>query len=413
LSASAALLRTAPGFRHGIVLPPEHVESTFADPPGIVNVGVPAATEDPWVGATGGIGWTRDAAENAGIGEALERYAAAAFPLPERRRSELPPSLRLDASEFSLFSAAQRARPDFPYRELYEGDVPYTNVFSLTDNSECWAPAALVGLGRAEGAVSTSTGLAAGASPCAALLRATEELVERDALAITWLHGLAGRRVDLPPELARRVDDLMGEAIAIDATPAYSPHPVALVAGTLPIRGAPRFALGAACRGTWRHAVEKAFLEFVQGISFAGFVTERGLARELRSPADVKTFDDHAVYYTLHPEDWARVPLLAGPRVLRAAETEASEPPPSAALARLAARLAEEGVRVFYRELTTADLVAVGVSAVRALSPDLAPLACDEEWPFLGGTVPDVQRRYPWAAGTGQSFPNPLPHPLG
>jgi ribosomal protein S12 methylthiotransferase accessory factor len=412
VTRQAALLRTAANFRHGIVLPPEEVESTPADVRGIVNVGVPANSEDPFARATGGIGWERAEAERAAVGEALERYAAATFPLPERRRSEVPESDRLDADAFSLYTEEQRARPEFPHGALYEADIGYTNMFSLLDNREVWIPAALVALGRTDVAVATSTGLAAGPTAYLALLRAVQEVVERDALAVTWLHAVPGRRVELPEAYEVAVGGLGGEAICMDATPAYSPHPVALVAGHIPLRGDPRFALGAACRETWGQAVEKAFLEWVQGISFAGFYVEVQPGLEVKPASALKTFDDHAVYFTLHPEEWEDLPLLRGAYIVRS-DGDVAPASTRESLGQLAGSLARKGIRLFYRDLTTSDLAAVGVCAVRVLSPDLVPLACDEEWRFLGGTVSDVGRRYPWAAEAELSFPNPHPHPLG
>lgn len=63
---------------------------------------------------------------------------------------------------------------------------------------------------------------------------ATQELVERDAFTTTWLHGLAPPRLSLPEELRT------GDVRAFDLTPAYSPHPVVAVTGTLPIAGRER-----------------------------------------------------------------------------------------------------------------------------------------------------------------------------
>jgi ribosomal protein S12 methylthiotransferase accessory factor len=411
VTSQTTLLHTAADFRHGIVLPPEEVELTAADISGVVNFGVPANSEDPWASATGGIAWEREGAASAAIGEALERYAAAAFPFPERWRSQLSAENRLDAAAFSLYSEDQRAQPGFPHEPLYTGDVAYTNVFSLRDNEETWVPSALVTLASAEGSVATSTGLAAGPNTYVALLRAVQELIERDALAVTWLHGIPGLRVDLPTDYTMAVRELGGTAICFDATPAYSPHPVALVAGELLLRGARRIALGAACRETWRQAVEKAFLEWLQGISYAGFHLESPSGQP-RAAQDLKTFEDHALYYTLHPEEWDEIPLLRGDGVGPIAGDEAPSRA-SDSVARLSDRLFREGVRIFYRELTTPDLDEVGVRVIRVLSPDLAPLACDEEWRFLGGTVGDVCRRYPWASRAGLTFPSDHPHPLG
>src|SRR5438034_755755 len=71
------------------------------------------------------------------------------------------------------------------------------------------------------------------------------------------------------------------------------------------------------------------------------------------------------------------------------------------------------GIAVYYRDLTPGDLRRLGLSVVRALSPHLAPIGCEHAWPFLGGTVSDLGRRYPWAAELELCFPNPYPHPLG
>jgi ribosomal protein S12 methylthiotransferase accessory factor len=393
------------GVRHGLVLPPQEVPRTFAEPGGIVNIAVPERAADGWRSVAGGIARTRQQAEEAAVGEALERYAAHVCELPCRTRAEVGCAPLLDLEEFSLYAESQRRRADFPHRALYEAERTYTNAFDLAGNRETWVPFELVGLSWEGAGVATSSGLAAGPTPLDAVLRAVQELVERDALMVTWLHGVPGRQVELGPAYAGEVAALGGEVVCVDATPAYSPHPVALVAGWLPLRGVPRYSLGAACRATWAAAAEKAYLEWLQGVAFVGYYRDFHPVARLRSPADVKTFDDHAVYYSLRPEQWPRIPLLQG-------ELTSAPPDGPASLEALAAALAAAGIRVFYRELTTSDVRQAGAFVVRAVSPDLAPIHCDEQWPFLGGSVSDVRRRYLWAPSS-LPFPSPYPHPLG
>jgi ribosomal protein S12 methylthiotransferase accessory factor len=141
------LVRRAANFRHGIVLPPQRVKRTLADPAGIVNIAIPENSADPWTSAAGGIGRTARDAELAAAGEALERYAAATFPLPERSGDDVEGPV-LDRDDFSFFSEEQRRQPEFPHAALYEAEPGYTNVFSLADNAEAWVPADLVGLSR-------------------------------------------------------------------------------------------------------------------------------------------------------------------------------------------------------------------------------------------------------------------------
>jgi ribosomal protein S12 methylthiotransferase accessory factor len=54
----------------------------------------------------------------------------------------------------------------------------------------------------------------------------------------------------------------------------------------------------------------------------------------------------------------------------------------------------------------------VGVAVVRVLSPDLTPIGCEHDWPFLGGRAGDLTWRYPGVEPVGP-VPNPSPHPLG
>jgi ribosomal protein S12 methylthiotransferase accessory factor len=403
------LLLSATSSRHGLALEPQVARTAMADLPGVWHVGVPRGGAEPWSSAAGGVGRDLASARLAAVGEALERYAAATCPLPVVSRSQLPAGdAVLPADAFSLLRADQVAAAGGAFDALYGDDADFTLAFSLHDNAPAWVPHELVAL-RGEGGLTTSSGLAAGTTSLRALLRAVQELVERDALMIAWLHGVPGRRVALPERLAGDVAALGGSVTCIDATPAYSPHPVALVAGSLPGRARPRFSLGAACRGTWEAAVEKAFLEWAQGVFFVG----EYLAHHPRlryEPAEVDTFDAHAVYYSTAPHEWDRIALLRGepwpvPRFERPPTTAAGE------LQALVRRLRAAGVRLLYRDLTTVDLRQVGLHAVRALSPDLTPISCHE--PLLGGRTADVLWRYPWAAGMPLCFPNPMPHPLG
>jgi len=396
-----SLLPLVPGFRHGVVLPPQRVPRGASDPPGYVNVAVPSSAGSAWRSAAGGMGRSWADAEAAAVGEAIERYAASACTVPERRRHDVRGRL-LTFDDFGAYSdlLAEGAAPD-----------TYTSAFSVVDNAETCVPTELVVLRAGGLGVTTSSGLAAGPSRLAALLRAVQELVERDALMVTWAHGIAGRRVRLPELYKRPVRELGGEVGCVDATPAFSPHPVALVAGQIPLRGRPRYSLGAACSATWAQAVEKAYLEWLQGVEFVG--TYRALNADVlpRSADEVRSFDDHAVFYTANPERWKDVPLLRGELVDAPVDRPATRV--ADLLAELVLALRDAGVRVLYRELTTCDLRQVGLSVVRALSPDLAPIWSDHRRRFLTGPVRDLLRRYPWAEGRPQRFPTPLPHPLG
>lgn len=410
----AELLESAENARHGIVPRAQVARTAMADLPGIWHAGVPQRSADRWSSASGGVGRDVAGACAAAIGEALERYAAVICPLATRSYSQLAAGSEavVPASAFSLLSCEQVVEAGAALDVLYGEDALYTRVFSLHDNEPAWVPHELVML-RGESGLVTSSGLAAGTTILRALLRAVEELVERDALMISWLHGVRGRQVRMPARYRDDVAALAGRVTCIDATPAYSPHHVAIVAGSLPLRGRDRISLGAACRDTWEAAVEKAFLEWAQGVFFVGEYLAHHPGLRFEGYENVDTFDAHAVYYSTAPEEWAKVALLHGEQAPAPVDAERTPRTVAGQLQTLVARLGAEGVRLYYRDLTTPDLRQVGMHAVRVLSPDLTPIFCHPRYPFIGGRTPDVLWRYPWAEGMDLRFPNPMPHPLG
>jgi ribosomal protein S12 methylthiotransferase accessory factor len=173
------------------------------------------------------------------------------------------------------------------------------------------------------------------------------------------------------------------------------------------VRGRPRLSLGLACRARWEDAVEKAWLEWAQGTVFAGTPSPA----PLDAPDDCADFDAHARWYTAHPEQWNGLPLWNGPRTGPPPDAEITGRPDSE-LAHLGAALADAGIEVFFRELTTVDAACVGLRVVRALAPQLVPIHGHHRWPHLGGTAADLAWRYP-GLGAASHFPNPAPHPLG
>lgn len=413
---ATALLGLACGARHGIVPPWQRVPTLLADLPATANVFVGGARDRDEFAVAGGFGRSLADASSAAIAEALERYCAHMARYEVRRGAQLSePSL--DAAEFSLFSEEQRCAPGFPFPRVPRGEARYARVYSLADNRPLWVPEELVGLGsrsEAPALPSTSSGLAAARDASAALLRGLEELLERDALTVTWLAGLGGRELALPEVELEQVRARGGEVVALELTQAWNPHPVVVVMGQLPARGLRRYSMGAACRRSRAEALDKAFLEWLQGVSFAGHWLRENPGARLDRPEDVRTFDQHGAYYTLHPERWPDLPLWTQRRAASPSPPSApTEAPPAQALCELQRALAAAGVRLLYRDLTLPDVRDVGLSVVRVLSPDLALLHGDERLPFLGGRTRDVAWRYPDVAPPDVAFPNRHPHPLG
>lgn len=408
----AHLMQQAVGQRHGLVLPPQRVSLSMADAD-IVHYGVPRKIDSPWESASGGVARRERDARLAAIGEAVERTTSGLVQLPMRPRRDIPPGERIDAEDFALFTPDQRARPGFPHGSIHDPECPYVEVFSLFDNSPVWVPQPFVSLQDPHRTgVPNSSGLAAGPDAHAALLRGVQELIERDALMTTWLHGLSGRAVAPPDPLASEVARLSGEFTVLDLTPAYSPFPVAAVMGGIPKRGVWRYSLGVACKHDWESAVEKAHLEWNQGVLFAGIYGELTDVSRIRKNSELHSFDEHAMYYTLYPELWPDLPILREKNVLRSPSQQAAPEEPRRALEVARKALLDAGIRVYYREVSTIDAIQAGVRVVKALSPDMALIHSHDAWPFLHKVDGMVESRYP-GRGAESRFPNLKPHPLG
>jgi ribosomal protein S12 methylthiotransferase accessory factor len=410
---STLLLPQSANNRHGITFAPQTASLSQSDVPDLYHVGVPMYKGEGWQSASGGVARTELTAKLASIGEGVERYAAAQAKVPEKLKQDVPPAQLLDAEQFVLFTKKQRAHPDFPFQRLYDSHCKYTEVFTLADNTPYWVPQPLVVLrdDYATG-IPTSSGLAAGATAADALLRGLEEVIERDALMTTWLHSLAGRRIKTPPRYASQINDLCGEVYVFDITPAYSPFPVIAVAGNIAKRGQQRYSLGVACRESLDDAIDKAYVEWCQGIFFTGIYPEFADTSNLRTADDVNNFDDHAIFYTKFPEYWDMLPLFKDKHIIHQPRTYGIKQRGRAALEYAIAHLSKQGVRMLYRDLTTIDAIQAGVHVVRVLSPDMIPINAHHRWPFIGGNASDLKRRYPDMQTSG-AFPNPWPHPLG
>jgi ribosomal protein S12 methylthiotransferase accessory factor len=405
-------MEQACNFRTGITLPFQQVPNNFCDIGGIYNYAVPDDTAMNWQTASGGISNDENAAIMAAIGESLERYCGAVSEFGLKKYDELNNKSVIPFDEFALFSGKQYANPDFAWKKPPLEKTYFGKVYSLYDNTEHYIPQELIGLGsRNEEPLmtSTSTGIAAHTDKFSALLSAVCEVLERDALVTYWLNSLGGREIILDNFDNKYTDEVRkkgGEVFCFDLTQDWNPFPVVAVCGYLLSRNKKRISLGAACRADYKSAIKKAYHEWIQGCVFAGYFDDFHPDLKLESNSSVNSFDIHAVYYTKKPHEWQNVPLLKHrtPHIPKPESNDQS-------LEFLLKALKREKIRLYYKDITTADVRETGLTVVRVVSPDLSLLHGDENMPFLGGRTDDVKWRYN-NIKQGE-FPNRFPHPLG
>ncbi len=313
------------------------------------------------IGIAAGGGSTREEALMRCLGEAAERYAAA---VPAGLVVGPAPPGAVLPCDVVPFSDEQRRRPDFPFAS--DGRCAWVEGVDLASGRPRAAPAFAVYIpyepapGEAIFGPSLTTGLAAGPTTEAALEAALLEAIERDAFVRWWLAGVPAPRLEAPGAV-----DLTG--------PLGVP-----VASVLVERDV--LSVGTAAARTMEEALAKACLEAELGQIYVRSLVRRAPPREA-----MESFEDHARYYTDHPERRGVLDLFrAGPR---------RAPDPREVDARRA--LLAAGLAPWWKDLTMPDLRRAGFSVVKAIVPGLAPLHAIEAWPFLGVAGLVVKNRSP------------------
>jgi thiazole/oxazole-forming peptide maturase SagD family component len=372
---------------------------------------VPPRPHDPdvrvWSGAlrlpgdagtltAGGAGWDDDAAEAAGVGEAVERLCP--WPLPRDAAIEAsvatwpldePP---VDPGRWVLFHPEQYAVAGFPFRPLRRDTVCRWVCFREAGRGNpWWVPEEIAFLSTRPGVCNVltpglSTGLSCGRVGDPVLLRGLQEVIERDALVGAWWdrypleeHAAADVWPLLPGSVRFRLErpNLRYRFYRV-ATPFAGNVTLVTVEGE--DEEGCCFAAGSACRETRAASWSKSLLEAVQGRHYVRRLKGEFLAepRSLDVPA---SFADHALFYSVYPERLASTVLG---RPIQPTRDERSEE----GFAELTDRLGAERP-VLFRLLTPPGVAAerLGWYVVRVLVPGMQPLHGHHALPFLGGRL--------------------------
>ena len=361
------------------------------EPPVIATASPPYAVGEGGALRRLPIGWgkgmTLSGALLSAIGEAIERYAPS-LPDPERIVWARPADLDgvfLDPRDFVLYSEAQYEREGFPFRR-FDPTVRHPWVLGKWLGSEApvWVPAVFAFLSltlRPEQQIcqGTSNGLAASMDADDAALRATLELIERDAFMAAWLAGCPGRRVELDdaldPQLARVLAgvEALGAEVELFVLPDSACGTAALCLAFGDGDRYPGVTIGLGADLDPRAAVRQAILELAQtGPHLRRLMRARALPVPAH-PWDVREMIQHAVYY--FPRERAaafdRLRHGATPVALR----DLAPGTLQRSLASCAAALAAANVRVAVVDVTSPDVATGPFRVVRAVSPDLQAIS--------------------------------------
>jgi ribosomal protein S12 methylthiotransferase accessory factor len=374
-----------------------------------------------------GKGRTEEEAKLSALGEAVERYSAYHWDF-KRTWIGLPEGGAITPADCVLFSEEQYRLEHWRYRRWAPNiETTWIRGVELPSGDSVALPAALVYLVQPTPRIEdqytavTSNGLAAGSTLTHAILGGLYEVIERDALMITWLNRLPATEIETP-EFGCQSASIIRHYRRFGVTVRL----LKLATDQLPVvvmavaddrdEGRPARVIGMGCDIDPFVACDKAMFELCQARpSQSSHFREKPPAGRIQTYQDVVDLDDHPAFHSLrenlHEFDF----LCEGNHRTSLAEMDRPEfGDTEVTLAQVVGRLRDSGARVAYAEITTEDVASAGFHVVRAIATGFQPIHFGWGEARLGG-----RRLFnaPMAWGMAnqpsvQDALNNCPHPL-
>jgi ribosomal protein S12 methylthiotransferase accessory factor len=336
----------------------------------------------------GGKGLTAVEAMIGAIGEALERYSATIVDeeaIVRARRAELDGDV-LDPESMHLYADFQYDQPSFPYRR-YSPDRRYPWIRgSWLDNEaeSVWVPALLAyflsGSGDTTFCQVTSNGLATGVGYHDAALRATLELIERNAYMESWTQRKPGIRIlrddQIMLESRQIIESIerLGASLELYLLPSRVTVPVVLCLGLGDGQRWPGISVTTAAGWNAQSAIHRAVIEHAYSCVHVRRTMLSSPEAIPKSAEDVRTFRDHALFY-------ASIDRRASCAFWRTNSKSAVsitqiESWDNLSVQDKAHKLMGHGMRIAVVDVTSPDLRLTNIRVVRALSESAYQLVC-------------------------------------
>jgi ribosomal protein S12 methylthiotransferase accessory factor len=377
---------------------------------------------------TGGAATDRKLARAKAIGEAVERYCAALCDLDALRLSAAADATFdcIAPAEFATYTALQCEASGFPFVTFLPSTVVrWAEARDLASRDVCWIPAAMVYVpyyySAAEGELPIhqpiSTGLACHCSFEEAAASALCEVIERDAVMITWLARIAPPQIILEtlPEslrdIVRRFEQSKYNVTLFDISlDAEIPVVLATLRGS---DGAPALVVAGAANICAEVAIQRALEELAHTASYCLKIAPQLDSRRIDGLAAVREQADHLDYWSqpMHRND-ASFLFASKSRKSMSEFRRDRRLPPERELELLVTAVGRRGNRCLVVDLTSTDVTELGLSVVRAVIPGYHPLTVGHANRVLGGRrLYTIPKQLGYAGCENELDTNQYPHP--
>jgi ribosomal protein S12 methylthiotransferase accessory factor len=381
--------------------------------------------------AAGGASSDRGLAVAKAVGEAVERYCGAIYdvehlPLHSREQAPFP---CVDPALFAHHTAEQYESPGFPYVPFDDGTpVRWVPAFDALTFEPIHVPAAkvyipysyYVGTGDAPICQPISTGLACHMSPAEAALSGICEVIERDAVMLTWQAMVSPPQVrvetlsDANYDLVERYERTGGKVTMFDIT-TDAGVPTVLSVVRYASSEQPALVVAASTSLDPEEAVRKSLEELAHTRRYTQQINLRlpRLIVDAPNHENVTGQIGHLNFWCDHQNvphagflfaskkrlEFDQLPSLATGDARRDLQT-------------IARAVERTGHRALLVDVTTPDVRELGFAVMRAIIPGYHPLALGFAYRSRGGRrLYEVPQKLGHKGITREAGENPLPHP--
>lgn len=381
-------------------------------------------------GTTGGASTNRGIAMAKAIGEAVERYCSAIYVMEDFPLMSFAsaPFQCVSPGKFALYSPAQYARPEFPYKPFNDTTlVRWAKMIDPLLDEPMYVPASMVVMpyfydtehGEIPIAQPITTGLACHCSWEKAAMSAIGEVIERDAFTIAWQARLSMPKIKLDT-LSPHNQDLVarfertGHTVTILNITMDHGIPSILSVIQHPSPEAPALLVAASAELDPEEAVRKSLEELAhtRRLALQLKTTLPPLAPDVDHESLVDQ-DSHIHLFCDHTNAALADFLISSKREMGFNEIKnLSIGDPQKDLTMYLEAIAAVGHQVLLSDLTSSDMKDLGLWVVRAVIPGFHPLCMGHPFRALGGTrLWTIPQALGYQGITQETGDNPIAHP--